>query len=94
MGGDEPSGDATRREESAGAGSTDRTLSDRARRDVAGACESADSAGRQPPMNQLPYLLQWVRVLFLIRSITSHRLGDNDRGGLCSPYSTERCRGA
>jgi hypothetical protein len=47
----------------------------RARHDVAGPCESRDSAESQAvsthDMRYLPYLLHWVRLLFLIRSITS-----------------------
>jgi hypothetical protein len=43
VGGGEPPRDAPRREEPAGAGSTDGGASSRPRRDVAGACESGDS---------------------------------------------------
>jgi hypothetical protein len=51
------------------------TASGRARRHLAGSFESRDSAGRRTvstkDMRYLPYLLPRVRLLFLIRSITS-----------------------
>jgi hypothetical protein len=46
--------------------------------------KSGDSAGRQPTMNQLPYLLPWVRVLFLVRSIASTDW-DDTTGRLVQP---------
>jgi hypothetical protein len=75
VGGGEPPGNATRREESACTCATDGAASGRARRDVAGACESRGSTEfhivSTHDSRYLPYLLPWVRVLFLIRSITS-----------------------
>jgi hypothetical protein len=77
-----------RRQEPAGAGSTDGTASGRARRDVAGSRQSRDSAGSHTvsthDMRFLPYLLPWVRVLFLIRSITSTDW-DDTTGRLVQP---------
>jgi len=50
---------------------------------VAGSCEGGDSAGSHTvsthDMRYLPYLLPWVRVLFLIRSITSTEWDDRGR---------------
>jgi hypothetical protein len=47
------------------------TSRERAGDDVAGPCENRDSTTPEPGMNQLPYLLPWVRVLILIRDILS-----------------------
>jgi hypothetical protein len=75
VGGGAPPGGAARREEPTGAGQTGGTASNRARRDLAGSCESRYSAGPQPTMNQRPYLLPWVGVLLLIRDIRSTTWG-------------------
>src|SRR5262245_39509896 len=53
MGGCQPPGDAARRQEPAGADSTGGTASGRARRDLAGACESRDSEGSVSLLTEL-----------------------------------------
>jgi len=91
--GSEPPGDPARREEPACAGTTYRAGSGRARRDVASTCQSRDSARSHTvsthDMRYLPYLLPWVRVLILIRSITSTEW-DETTGRLVQPYFAGR----
>jgi hypothetical protein len=75
MGGGEPPGNPPRWEESARQDTAPRATRERTRDHLGGSRASEYSPESQTvttrDMRYLPYLLPWVRLLFLIRSITS-----------------------
>lgn len=75
MGGGEPPGNPPLWEESARQDTAPRATRERTRDHLGGSRASEYSAESQTvtthDMRYLPYLLPWVRLLFLIRSITS-----------------------